>query len=236
MFGLRSLSQRARAVGLAAVNPRATWLYHKYRDATMMPFPHFVDNLRLVRTIELMPHDWIVECGTWRGGMAAGMVEITRGRAQYAFLDSFQGLPPAGSRDGQAAHAWQSDVEGTWYYDNCTATRSQFDQVMQRTKFQEANVEIHKGWFEDSLPCFAPRAIAVLRLDADWFDSTLECLTWLFPLVKVGGLVILDDYGTWDGCSRAVHKYLSDYDRPEFIERAPGTGVAFIVKKQVNET
>jgi hypothetical protein len=72
------------------------------------------------------------------------------------------------------------------------------------------NFEIVKGWFEKTLPQFTPSAqIAVLRLDADWFDSTLVCLECLSPYMAKKGIIILDDYYTWDGCSKAVHYFLS---------------------------
>lgn len=72
-------------------------------------------------------------------------------------------------------------------------------------------------------------AIALLRLDGDWYDSTMTCLMHLFPLVTTGGLVIIDDYGVWEGCTRAVHRYLADNERPEGI-RTTSSGVAYIVK------
>ena len=69
---------------------------------------------------------------------------------------------------------------------------------------------IHKGWFNTTLTAFqAEDGIAILRLDADWYDSTIECLEHLFPQVNGGGLILIDDYYTWEGCSKAVHDYLS---------------------------
>lgn len=72
-----------------------------------------------------------------------------------------------------------------------------------------------KGWFSETLPFFKPDLpIAILRLDGDWYDSTMDCLNNLFPLVKEGGIVIMDDYYVWDGCSRAVHDYFSKTNLP----------------------
>jgi O-methyltransferase len=51
--------------------------------------------------------------------------------------------------------------------------------------------------------------IALLRLDGDWYESTMACLDALYDRVVPGGLVIIDDYYTWDGCARAVHDFLS---------------------------
>jgi O-methyltransferase len=57
----------------------------------------------------------------------------------------------------------------------------------------------------------------VLHLDADWFESTIICLNTLFEKVASGGVVIIDDYYTWDGCSRAVHEYLAKTQATERI-------------------
>jgi hypothetical protein len=67
-----------------------------------------------------------------------------------------------------------------------------------------------RGWFKNTIPSFAPEEpIAVLRLDGDFYDSTIECLTGLYHFVLPRGLIIIDDYYDWDGCSRAVHEFLA---------------------------
>jgi O-methyltransferase len=67
-----------------------------------------------------------------------------------------------------------------------------------------------KGWFESTLPAFVPPCpIAVLRLDGDWYESTMTALESLFKHLSRDGIVILDDYYAWEGCSRAVHDFLS---------------------------
>lgn len=60
--------------------------------------------------------------------------------------------------------------------------------------------------------------ISILRLDGDWYNSTMQCLSSLFPMVKEGGIIIVDDYFVWDGCSRAVHDYLSKNSSVEKIQ------------------
>ncbi len=89
--------------------------------------------------------------------------------------------------------------------------------------------KIRKGWFENTLPYASfPCGIAVLRMDADWYESTYQILESLFPFVNQDGLLIIDDYHTWDGCSKAVHDYLSRHKRPERINSH--SGVCFIRK------
>jgi O-methyltransferase len=72
-----------------------------------------------------------------------------------------------------------------------------------------AHFSLIKGWFDETIPTFKPpEPIAVLRLDADWSESTLTCLKHLYPHVAPGGVVIIDDYWAWDGCARAVHEFV----------------------------
>jgi hypothetical protein len=85
------------------------------------------------------------------------------------------------------------------------------------------NVTITKGWFSDTLPGFPWNApIALLRLDGDWFDSTMTCLESLYQHVSPNGLIIIDDYYFWDGCTRAVHHFLDKYGYPARISQSYG--------------
>jgi hypothetical protein len=86
-----------------------------------------------------------------------------------------------------------------------------------------------KGWFSDTVLGFVPPPIAILRLDADWYDSTMQCLTGFYPYVMPNGLVILDDYYTWDGCARALHDYLSAHKLADRIEK--WRGVCYLIKR-----
>lgn len=72
--------------------------------------------------------------------------------------------------------------------------------------------------------------IAILRMDADWYDSTMDILTNFFPQINKGGVIIIDDYYHWEGCTRAVHDYLSRHECTEAIT-STSFGVCFIVKK-----
>jgi O-methyltransferase len=75
-----------------------------------------------------------------------------------------------------------------------------------------------KGWFDQTLPSFVPDSpIALLRIDADWYDSVLCCLENLCQYLAPDGIVQVDDYYRWDGCSKAVHKFLADRESPARI-------------------
>jgi len=182
----------------------------------MIPAPIYADNLRLAEQVSKIP-GCIVECGVWRGGMSAGLVKVLGPERDYFLLDSFEGLPLAKDIDGQAALDWQNNIESPNYYDNCSATPEFAQQAMNLAGAR--SFQLVKGWFDQTLPTFMlPSAIALLRLDADWYESTTICLQHLFDKVMPGGLIILDDYYAWDGCSKALHDFLSCRSAAERIQ------------------
>ena len=180
--------------------------YEKYKYYTMISRKKYIANIELAYSFGRID-GCFVECGTWRGGMSAGMAEIFPEKLFYLF-DSFEGLPEVKEIDGEAAVHWQNNPQSDTFYDNCKAEINLAEKAMSQTKVK---YKIVKGWFSDTLPEYKfKEEIAILRLDADWYDSTMECLRHLYPKVAKKGLIIIDDYFTWDGCSRAIHDYLSE--------------------------
>ena len=191
----------------------------------------FVANLVLIdwwRRRDSLNGGIIVECGTWRGGMSFGMLDICPEAGEVHCFDSFEGLPPAGDLDGQLARQLHEGNE--LHAGRNTASLDEFGAGLDllppasRTK-----VTAHKGWFEYTLKQFRPaKPIKILRLDGDWYDSTLTCLERLYDQCAPGALIIIDDYLRWEGCTRAVHDFLSQRKLPcrvrEFL------GVTFMLK------
>jgi O-methyltransferase len=202
-------------------------IYARFKPYTMIPSGIYVANLELAEYFS-RTKGAIVECGTWKGGMIAGMAELLGVGREYWLFDSFEGLPKAKPVDGEAALHWQADVTSPNYFNNCSASETEARAAMRLAGIHAP--QIRRGWFAESLPGADFRnGISVLRLDADWYDSTMDVLTHLFDKVNTGGCLIVDDYYTWDGCARAVHDFLSRRERTERI----GThkGVCFIVKR-----
>jgi hypothetical protein len=209
-------------------------LHSKYRPFTMTSSRLvFLENLVLVsNTLSALNHRGaVIECGTWKGGMAAAMVEVGGPDLHYYFFDSFEGLPPAEDLDGDAAKAYQAATNSPTYYDNCTADVSYIDAALALTGCPSSQLHIYPGFFENSLPKFDPPSIAVLRLDADWYASTMICLEKFWPHILPGGIVLIDDYHTWDGCSRAVHDFLSANKARERIQQGRIAGTAYIMRR-----
>lgn len=203
--------------------------YRKYSKYTMVPQKDYIDCLSLVSKFKKI-NGCVIECGVWRGGMIAGIADVYGKERQYYLFDSFEGLPEPKEIDGEDALTWLASKEkAPNYYDNCKAEIEWAQKAMRKAK--APNVSFLKGWFNDTVTKFQPKEpIAILRLDGDWYDSTIVCLEYLFPHVAAGGLIILDDYYAWDGCSRALHDYLSKYKRSERITKAYTSG-CFLIKK-----
>ncbi len=88
---------------------------------------------------------------------------------------------------------------------------------MISTGYPQDKVQYVQGKVEDTIPATLPGQIAVLRLDTDWYESTQHELKHLVPLVAPGGVLIIDDYGHWQGARRAVDEWLEASPRPILI-------------------
>jgi len=191
--------------GQEAGPQRLRSIYQKFQAFTMVGEEKYIGNLAMAEMCKEIP-GCVVECGTWRGGMIAGIADVLGADRRYYLFDSFEGLPPAQEIDGAAALRWQADTSSPVYYDNCRASEEEARAAMSLS----AAVDYHlvKGWFRDTLPhAEFPEPITLLRLDADWYDSTKCILENLASKVHPGGLIIVDDYYTWDGCTRALNEF-----------------------------
>jgi O-methyltransferase len=203
--------------------------YADFSSFTMIPREAYVDNLGLIeKEKQDLPSGCIVECGVWRGGMIASIATIMGNGYNYFLFDSFEGLPKAKEIDGQAAIDWQADTDSNWYFDNCKAEESYAEAAMKKAGI--SNYKLVRGWFSDTLPGYSfGEKICILRLDGDWYESTMDCLVNLYPLVEEKGLIIIDDYYAWEGCARAVHDYLSSNSLSARI-RQFNNNICYIIK------
>jgi O-methyltransferase len=184
---------------------RARFLPEPYR--TVMPYTMLgIERLRTLRRFaeqidqEGIPGD-VVECGTCNGGSAAIMAQVaaTSSLARHIYLfDSFEGLPPAGDKDGARAQG---------YTGLCRGAMDRVRAVLQALQVPLERVTLVKGWFDQTVPSSEVGRIALLHLDTDWYESLHVCLENLYDRVEPGGFVVLDDYGYWEGCRRAWHDF-----------------------------
>jgi predicted O-methyltransferase YrrM len=169
----------------------------------------------------------IVECGVFRGAsmMAAAHTLVRLGRTDrdlYLF-DTFEGMSEPTDRDVTVAGAraldfWR-DRRTERGADWCFASLEDVRANMRTTRYDESRIHYVKGMVEDTLPEKAPSQIALLRLDTDWYESTRHELVHLFPRLSVGGILLIDDYGHWEGARKAVDEYLEEHKVRLFLAR-----------------
>lgn len=169
------------------------------------------------------------ECGVWRGGCAAVMAAVSRRAGSHRpvwLFDSFEGLPEPSEADGRAAAEYAGEQAGGQLRSigRTVATADDVREIMGKLKIDPTTLIIREGWFQSTIPQSVSTIgpIALLRLDGDWYESTLVCLQGLYDLVVSGGVVVIDDYDYWEGCRRAVDDFFAA--RGEQVVLRPITG------------
>lgn len=179
----------------------------------------------------------IVECGVWRGGISIMMASVIESRSsnkkQYLY-DTFEGMSEPSSKDidkyGVSAQSQLSSTSRKDADDNVWAYASLEDVKMNFTisKVNMNNISFIKGKVEDTIPQNIPESISLLRLDTDWYESTKHELEYLYPLLTEGGVLLIDDYGYWSGCKRAVDEYFLKLEAKPFFADLPDGGLIAI--------
>lgn len=204
------------------------------RPFTMTSGPRLVALCEAVRYLmaSAIPGD-IVECGVWRGGsmMAVARTLIAGGTTERVLhlFDTFEGMTQPTQEDvsfeGQTA-AYLLDTEdkaqaaSVW----CVASIDEVRHNMKSTGYPEERLRYVKGRVEDTIPQNAPKQIALLRLDTDWYESTRHELEHLYPRLVPGGVLVLDDYGHWQGARQAVDEYFVQSGKAPLLQRIDYSG------------
>jgi hypothetical protein len=136
--------------------------------------------------------------------------------------DTFEGMPEPQALDvsvfrQSARQQWQKD--GKW----CYASLEDVRRAVLSTGYDESRIHFVKGKVEETIPSQAPERISLLRLDTDWYESTLHELVHLYPRLVPGGVIIIDDYGHWQGARRATDEYLRFNRIPLLLSRVDYT-------------
>ena len=149
-----------------------------------------------------IPGDF-VETGVWRGGASifAALIlkHFNETKRNVWVCDSFEGFPENKEND-----------EINWSSLNSWIKASQEDVIKNFEKFDVlgTNIKFVKGFFADTMKTIEVKEIAVLRLDGDMYNSTMDCLNALYPKLNQGGFCIIDDYcPEIPECIRAVNDY-----------------------------
>ena len=195
-----------------------------------------LETIRLARQISMQSHErlWalinatkyialndipgnFVECGVYKGGSA---VVIARTLNRYKVLDrkiylydTYEGMTAAQEIDKRIS----TNISAIYYLNNSLkedkvwayASFESVTKVIDSLDYPKSNFIQIKGDVSETLLKVLPTPIALLRLDTDWYESTLVELEVLYPLVVKKGIIIIDDYGHWSGAKFAVDEYLA---------------------------
>ncbi len=174
-----------------------------------------------------------VECGVWKGGsaLAAALAFQTHEdmqREMYLY-DTYEGMtaPTAADIDYRGLNAEdqlqtqaKDDPNSIW----CAVELDAVKQTMALSNYPAEQVHYVVGKVEETIPATIPEKISILRLDTDWYESTLHEMEHLFPRLVPGGVLILDDYGFWQGARQAVDEYLARNELNLLLHRIDATG------------
>jgi hypothetical protein len=175
------------------------------------------------------------ECGVWRGGSVMAMIltlQEARAADRHIYLyDTFEGMTEPTEHDtspleGPALEEWERS-EGRPYSEMFAPevfNEAGVRELLRSTGYPEHLLHFVAGPVEDTIPGTIPDDLALLRLDTDWYESTRHELRHLYPLLAPGGVLIIDDYGHWEGARRAVDEYFGEASPPLLLNRIDYTG------------
>ncbi|MCI4045156.1 TylF/MycF/NovP-related O-methyltransferase [Streptomyces sp. TRM75563] len=175
-------------------------------------------NAFILATRHIARHDIpgdIVECGVWRGGSmqacARTLLSVGETERDLYLFDTYEGMTPPTAedlrRDGRPARELL-DAQGKdrpiWAVASLEDVKAGFENI----PYPKERVHYVQGRVEDTVPAQAPEQISILRLDTDWYASTKHELEHLYSRLVSGGVLLIDDYGYWQGSRQAVDEFL----------------------------
>lgn len=180
-----------------------------------------------------LPGD-VVECGVWQGGsmMIAALTLLALGDTQRHLwlFDTFEGLPrPDAQKD---VDMWGNSQFNEWLRhrrddESSTMAYASLDEVqhnMGSTGYPSDKIKYVKGMVQNTLPSHQPERIALLRLDTDWYESTVSELHHLYPRLSATGVLIVDDYGHLRGQRQAIDEYFAGTGEFPLLNRIDYSG------------
>lgn len=209
-------------------HPGRTRAIYRVFGHTMLPFARLRNAYDCMEAIERGgPAGAVVECGVWAGGCIGLMASVAKRRGDagrlFHLFDSFEGLPQPSVHDSDVLERFHEEYPelepdhgagsaGLVSLGICKAPLERVHELFfSLLAIDPAQVRIHQGWFQDTVPAARQGIgpIAILRLDGDWYESTRICLEGLYDQLAPGGFLIIDDYGCFTGCRKAVDEFFA---------------------------
>lgn len=225
------------------VSPADIGLIESVANYTMTSFDR---RLSLINAIDYILENKIngdiVECGVWKGGSmllaAKRMFQNNCLDKKFYLYDTYNGMsePTANDiqYDGKDANELlklnKKDENNMMW---CYAPIEHVKNLMKESNYPFDKFLFVKGKVEDTIPQTIPDKISLLRLDTDFYESTKHELEHLFPLLSPGGILIIDDYGHWQGARKAVDNYFSMNNIPIYMSRVDYTGRIAVKQAQM---
>ncbi len=174
-----------------------------------------------------------VECGVWKGGsamlIALTLLQLNDTSRKIFLYDTYEGMSEPSEEDKSVAGAGarelldkasKDDAGSIW----CYSSLEEVTKNILGAGYPIDKIIFVKGKVEDTIPGVMPEQISLLRLDTDWYESTYHELKYLYPLLSAGGILLIDDFGFWQGAKKAVLEYFSKNNLYPLISRIDDTG------------
>jgi hypothetical protein len=176
----------------------------------------------------------ITECGVWRGGsmmlIAKALLQLKDTERHLYLYDTFAGMTKPSAKDSTRfekrspeesyAASKKDDEVVHWSY----ASLREVQTNLSSTGYDQSKLHFIKGPVEQTIPGTVPEKIALLRLDTDFYESSKHEMEHLFPRLVPGGVLILDDYGHWEGQRIAVEEYIKQHQLKLLLNRIDYSG------------
>jgi O-methyltransferase len=211
--------------------------YRKYYELTMVPWRPLYWSWLSARYIDehQVPGD-VVECGVFKGGCSLIMAEA-HDRTVWMY-DTFTGMSEPTEHDYKGTYKGERfdpvkrhrsairDGFVDWVYGCIDGVKDAID----RSGLATSRFRLVQGKVEDTIPETIPEKIALLRLDTDFYESTKHELEHLYPLLSDGGILIVDDYGSWAGSRKAVDEYFEKVTPRPLMVPEGSSGNIMVIK------
>jgi len=223
---VNTLGPRLRGKRVHGLQVREAGLDWPPEAETMIGMKRLTSLQECVETVlaEDIPGD-LVETGVWRGGacilMRAVLAAYGDTTRNVWLCDSFQGVPRSDPEHYKADKGIRAELAAGILGVPMEEVKANFE----RYGLLDEQVRFLPGWFKDTLPTAPIERIAVLRLDGDLYESTIQALDALYPRLSPGGFCIVDDYLVVDACRQAVTDYRERHGITAEIVDIDGTGV-----------